>query len=135
MEEHNWKLYRKYQVIAKKETRYETFQTEDADVLIVAYGTAARIAKGAIKRCRESGIRVGLIRPITLWPYPEEAIRRLSEKVDTFFVFEMSTGQMLEDVRLALGNAGMIHFYGRPGGVIPTPVELARFIEHHTKNS
>jgi 2-oxoglutarate ferredoxin oxidoreductase subunit alpha len=134
MEEHNWKLYRKYQVITQKEVRHEAFKTEDADVLIVAYGTAARIAKGAIKRCREMGIRVGLIRPITLWPYPAEVIRHWSEKVETFIVFEMSTGQMLEDVRLALGGAGTVHFYGRPGGVIPTPVELSRFIEHHTKN-
>lgn len=135
MEEHNWKLYRKYQVIAKKETRYETFKADDADVLIVAYGTAARIAKGAIKRCREMGIKAGLIRPITLWPYPSEAIRRFSEKVKTFVVFEMSTGQMLEDVLLALNGAGRVHFYGRPGGVIPTPVELTRFIEQHTRNS
>jgi len=135
MEEHNWKLYRKYQVITTKEVRHETFKTDDADVLIVAYGTAARIAKGAIKRCREMGIRVGLIRPITLWPYPAEVIKRFSDNVKTFIVFEMSTGQMLEDVRLALGGVGNIHFYGRPGGVIPTPVELARFIEHHTTNS
>lgn len=133
MEEHNWKLYRKYQVITHREIRHETFKTDDADVLIVAYGTAARIAKGAIKRCREMGIRVGLIRPITLWPYPAEAIRRFADRIDTFIVFEMNTGQMLEDVRLALGGAGTVHFYGRPGGVIPTPVELARFIEHHTK--
>jgi 2-oxoglutarate/2-oxoacid ferredoxin oxidoreductase subunit alpha len=135
MEEHNWKLFRKYQVITKKEIRYETFKTEDADLLIVAYGTAARIAKGAIKRCREMGIKVGLIRPITLWPYPAEVIQHFSKKIDTFVVFEMSTGQMLEDVRLALNGAGSVHFYGRPGGVIPTPVELTRFIEHHTKNT
>ena len=135
MEEHNWKLYRKYQVIAKREIRHETFKTDDAEMLIVAYGTAARIAKGAIKRCREMGIRVGLIRPITLWPFPTEAIRKFSETVDTFVVFEMNTGQMLEDVRLALNGAGSVHFYGRPGGVIPTPMELTRFIEHHTRNA
>jgi 2-oxoglutarate ferredoxin oxidoreductase subunit alpha len=135
MEEHNWKLHRKYQVIMKREIRHETFKTDDADLLIVAYGTAARIAKGAIKRCREMGIRVGLIRPVTLWPFPAEVIRKFSETVDTFIVFEMNTGQMLEDVRLALNGAGCVHFYGRPGGVIPTPMELTRFIEHHTKNA
>ena len=135
MEEHNWKLHRKYQVIAKREIRHETFKTDDAELLIVAYGTAARIAKGAIKRCREMGIRVGLIRPVTLWPFPAEAIRRFSETVDTFIVFEMNTGQMLEDVRLALNGAGTVHFYGRQGGVIPTPMELTRFIEHHTRNA
>lgn len=134
MEEHNWKLYRKYQVITQKEIRYEEFRTGDADAVIVAYGTAARIAKGAIKRCREAGIRVGLIRPITLWPFPDEIIRHTAEKIKNFIVFEMSTGQMVEDVRLALAGAGRVHFYGRPGGVIPTPVELARFVEHHTKN-
>ena len=109
--------------------------TDDAELLIVAYGTAARIAKGAIKRCREMGIRVGLIRPVTLWPFPAEAIRRFSETVDTFIVFEMNTGQMLEDVRLALNGADTVHFYGRPGGVIPTPMELTRFIEHHARNA
>jgi 2-oxoglutarate/2-oxoacid ferredoxin oxidoreductase subunit alpha len=133
MEEHNWKLYRKYQVVNRKEIRYETFKTDDADYLIIAYGTAARIAKGAIKRCRESGIRVGLIRPITLWPFPADAIRGFADRVENFIVFEMSTGQMLEDVRLALGDAGRIDFYGRPGGVIPTPSELAKFVEHHAK--
>ncbi len=127
-EEHNWKLYRKYQIVAKTEVRHEAFMAEDAELLVIAYGTAARIAKGAIKRLRETGAKVGLIRPITLWPFPSSAIRGYSGKVSKFLVFEMSTGQMVEDVELALGNTAAIHFYGRPGGVVPTPAEFAKVI-------
>jgi len=133
MEEHNWKLYRKYQVIAQKEVRFETFWTDDAELLIVAYGTAARIAKGAIKRSREMGLSVGLIRPITLWPFPAEVIRTFAERVENFLVFEMNTGQMLEDVQLALGDKATVQFYGRPGGVIPTPAELAKVIAYQLR--
>jgi 2-oxoglutarate ferredoxin oxidoreductase subunit alpha len=128
MEEHNWKLARKYQVISDRETRHEAFNIEGADLIIVAYGTAARIAKGAIKRLRESGLNVGIFRPITLWPFPTRELREVSEKVKNFLVFEMSTGQMLEDVRLALQGFANIDFHGRPGGVVPTPVELANAI-------
>ncbi len=134
MEEHNWKLFRKYTAITRKEIRWETFKTDDADLLIVAYGTAARIAKGAIKRCREMGMKVGLIRPITLWPFPSDAIREISEKVERFLVFEMNTGQMIDDVKLALNGRGDVWFYGRPGGVVPTPAELAKAVTHQYKN-
>ena len=136
MEEHNWKLFRKYQVISEREVRYEKFKTEDADLILVAYGTAARIAKGAIKRSREMGLKVGLIRPITLWPFPSEAIKELAGSVERFLVFEMNTGQMLEDVNMALCGRGSVHFYGRPGGVVPTPVELTKVIalQYKTKN-
>lgn len=132
-EEHNWKLFRKYQVISDKEVRYDTFMADDAELLVVAYGTAARIAKGAIKRIRETGIKVGLIRPITLWPFPSVALKKFSEKVPKFLVFEMSTGQMLEDVKLAIGNSADIQFYGRPGGVVPTPAEFAKIIAQQFK--
>jgi 2-oxoglutarate ferredoxin oxidoreductase subunit alpha len=135
MEEHNWKLHRKYQAIEQREKRCEISGTEDADLLIIAYGTAARIAKGAIKRSREAGMKVGLIRPITLWPFPDHVIREFSDKVENFLVFEMNTGQMLDDVRLALNGRGHVHFYGRPGGVVPTPVELAKVIAHHYNNN
>ena len=76
-----------------------------------------------------------MIRPITLWPFPSEVIRKFSETIETFIVFEMNTGQMLEDVRLALNGTGRVHFYGRPGGVIPPPVELTKVIEQHAKKS
>jgi len=128
MEEHNWTLERKYRVIAKKETRHELYKTEDAELIFVAYGTAARIAKGAIKRLREAGLKAGLFRPITLWPFPETELRDLAKTFENFLVFEMSTGQMLEDVRLALQGYARIGFHGRPGGVVPTPVELANVV-------
>lgn len=133
MEEHNWKLHRKYQVITQNEVRCESYLAEDAEILIVAYGTAARIAKGAIKRSREMGIRVGMIRPITLWPFPMDIIREYTKQVSNFLVFEMSTGQMLEDVKLAIEGAAEVHFYGRPGGVIPTPAELAKVISYQVQ--
>jgi len=128
MEDHNWKLHRKYQRIEQNETRWESYRMEDAEMAVIAYGTAARIAKGAINRLRkeDENVRIGLIRPITLWPFPTKALRDAVKKMNDFFVFEMSTGQMVEDVRLALEGRGKIHFYGRPGGVVPTPVELAR---------
>ncbi len=128
MEEHNWTLERKYRVIAQNETRHELYRTEDAELILVAYGTAARIAKGAIKRLREAGLKAGLFRPITLWPFPENELRDLAKTLENFLVFEMSTGQMLEDVRLALQGYARIGFHGRPGGVVPTPVELANVV-------
>jgi 2-oxoglutarate ferredoxin oxidoreductase subunit alpha len=131
MEEHNWKLARKYQVITDNETLHEEYKTEDAQLVIVAYGTAARIAKGAIKRLRGNGMKVGLFRPITLWPFPELKLRALSAKIKNYLVFEMSTGQMLEDVRLALQGYADIEFHGRPGGVVPTPAELANVVAKH----
>jgi 2-oxoglutarate/2-oxoacid ferredoxin oxidoreductase subunit alpha len=128
MEEHNWKLARKYQVIFKKEPLYEEHKIDDAQLVIVAYGTAARIAKGAIKRLRGQGMNVGLFRPITLWPFPELQLRSLSSRIKKYLVFEMSTGQMLEDVRLSLQGYADIEFHGRPGGAVPTPAELANVI-------
>lgn len=128
MEEHNWKLYRKYQRIERKEPLYSTYETEDADYVVVAYGTAARIAKGAVRRLRDKGYKVGLFRPITLWPFPMKALRSLAESVNCFLAFEMSMGQMVEDVRLALEGSAKVDLYGRPGGVVITPVELSRII-------
>lgn len=130
-EEHNWKLFRKFQRMEQNEVRYETFLVDDAEMVVVAYGISARVARGAIKRLRQDGLKVGLIRPITVWPFPMKAIRDLAKGIHEFFVFEMSTGQMIEDVRLALEGKGRIHFYGRPGGVVPTPVELYRIVSRH----
>ena len=127
-EAHNWKLARKYEVIAENETLSEEHRIDDAEMVIVAYGTAARIAKGAIKRLRSQGMRIGLFRPITLWPFPEMKLRALSSKIKNFLVFEMSTGQMLEDVRLALQGYANIEFHGRPGGAVPTPSQLANVV-------
>jgi len=128
MEEHNWKLFRKYEMIEREIPQVELFLTDDARLVVIAYGTASRIAKGAIKRVREMGLRVGLIRPKTLWPFPKRFLLEMSRVVTDFLVFEMSTGQMLEDVKLSLEGRRRIHFYGRPGGVIPTPDEIAKVI-------
>ncbi len=127
-EEHNWKLMRKYERIQKREVRYETFLLKEAKMVVVAFGTAARIAKGAVKRVREQGLKVGLFRPITLWPFPGLVLAELGKRAKLFFVFEMNMGQMVEDVRIALGKDGDVYSYGRPGGVVPTPLEISRII-------
>ena len=128
MERHNWELVRKYQVIAKNETRYEEYMLDDAKIVAVAYGTTARIAKAAIKRVRKEGVPAGLLRPITLWPFPREPLQELARRIEDFVVLEMSTGQMLEDVQLSLEGKARVAFHGRPGGVVPTPVEFARIL-------
>ncbi|MBN2077753.1 MAG: 3-methyl-2-oxobutanoate dehydrogenase subunit VorB [Spirochaetes bacterium] len=128
MERHNWKLARKYGEIEKNETRHEEYMLDDAEIIVIAYGTTARIAKGAIKRVRKDGVPAGLIRPITLWPFPKKVLAEQARRVKQFVVFEMSTGQMLEDVQIALAGEAEIIFHGRPGGVVPTPVEFARII-------
>ncbi len=128
MERHNWELVRKYQEIAKNETSYESYMLDDAEIVAVAYGSTARIAKAAIKRVRKDGIPAGLLRPITLWPFPKNALLELSSKIKNFVVFEMSTGQMVEDVQLSLEGKARVCFHGRPGGVVPTPLEFARIL-------
>ena len=133
MENHNWNLFRKYEEITKNETRFETYRVEDAEIIAVAYGTTARIAKGTIHQLRDQGLRVGLVRPITVWPFPNDIIRELSKKVKRFIVLEMSTGQMVEDVRLALEGRAEVLFYGRPGGIIPEPDEFAQVIREKMK--
>jgi 2-oxoglutarate ferredoxin oxidoreductase subunit alpha len=126
LEEINWSLYRRYQLIKKEEVTYEAFLIEDAELVIVAFGIAARIAKGAIKNARADGLKVGMLRPITLWPFPSAELGELADRVKNFLVFEMNMGQMVEDVQLALEGKAEVFFYGRPGGVIPTPSEVFR---------
>jgi len=128
LEEINWSLLRRYQLIKREETTYDTFMVDDAQLIVVAFGIAARIAKGAIKNARQEGLMVGLFRPTTLWPYPSEQLQKLAKKTKHFLVFEMNMGQMIEDVQLALGGKADVHFYGRPGGVISTPSEIQQVI-------
>jgi len=128
LEEINWSLFRRYNLIEQEETSSEAFLLEDAELIVVAFGIAARIARGAIKTARAEGLKVGLLRPITLWPFPTEKIRQLTSKTKQFLVFEMNMGQMLEDVQLAVGDKAEVSFYGRPGGVVPTPSEVARVV-------
>jgi 2-oxoglutarate ferredoxin oxidoreductase subunit alpha len=124
MEERNLKLFRKYEEITKNEVRYEEVDTEDAEVIIVAYGTASRISRSAMMRAREEGIKVGLFRPITIWPYPYDRLRELAEGVDNFLTVEMSLGQMWEDVRLGVEGKARVHLHGRTAGGIPQEADI-----------
>ena len=128
MEQFNWKLARKYEAICERETQYESYLLDDAVVAVVAFGTAARIAKGAVNRVRKAGLKVGLFRPITLWPFPGKEVRALTRTIKHLLVFEMNFGQMVEDVNISVGERARVHFHGRPGGIISTPHEIAGII-------
>ena len=121
--------YKRYAEIEKNEVKYEEFMTEDADIVIVAFGITARICKSAILAAREAGIKVGLLRPITLWPFPKTQIAALAEKTKAFISVEMSMGQMVDDVRLAVNGRCPVHFYGRTGGIIPSVEEVTAEIK------
>jgi 2-oxoglutarate ferredoxin oxidoreductase subunit alpha len=126
LEDHVNKLYRKYDEIKEKETRVECWNCEDAEIIVSAYGTTSRIVKSVIELAAREGIKVGLIRPVTLWPFPMDAIREWAEKdhVKAFLTVEMSMGQMVEDVTLAVGGRKQSYFYGRTGGMVPTPAGI-----------
>ena len=107
LSDHNWKLFQKYEKMKKEEVRFETFQTEDARLIITAFGSIARISKTSVELAREEGMKVGLFRPITLFPFPETSIRQLSNEVKRFLTVELNTGQMVEDVRLSVDRDAM----------------------------
>jgi len=121
MEKNNERIQAKYRVIEEKEVRYEEVQCADADYLLVAFGSAARICMKTIELAREEGIKVGLLRPITLWPFPMKELRRYADQVKGMLSVELNAGQMVEDVRLAVNGAVPVQHYGRMGGIIPTP--------------
>ncbi len=124
LEKRNMRLLDKYKKMQKEEVRYEEYMTEDADVVFVAYGITSRVARSAVEVAREKGIKLGLFRPQTLFPFPKDEVRRLSEKVNRILVCELSTGQMVEDVKLNASHEAEIYFYGRCGGVVPSDLEL-----------
>ncbi|HTY45185.1 MAG TPA: 3-methyl-2-oxobutanoate dehydrogenase subunit VorB [Patescibacteria group bacterium] len=128
LEEFNLLLQKKYQAIQRTQTRYEEVFLDDAKLVLVAYGTMARIVKSAVKQLRLRGKKVGLIRPLTLWPFPEEAIQKMlrRKKPPVFMAVEMSYGQMVQDVRLAVNGKTPVEFYGRSGGGIPAEEEIVR---------
>ncbi len=128
MEQVNLKLQKKYREL-QQEVRYETLGVEDADVLVVAYGLSARIAQKAMELARENGLRVGLFRPITLYPFPYEAIGHFARNVFSVLVVELNAGQMVEDVRLAVHGRRPVSFKGRMGGMIITPEEILEELE------
>ncbi len=125
LEEHNHHLFRKYAAAERKEIRVEEYLMDDAEVCIAAYGTTARICKTAIAVLRAEGIKVGLVRPITLWPFPYATFRAYAPKVKVILNVEMSMGQMIEDVKMAVAEKVPVEFYGRVGGMVPTPGEVA----------
>ena len=127
LEKHNHKLQAKYDIIEKTEARYENLMVEDAEIVLVAYGTTARIVKNAVLQLREEGVKAGLIRPITLWPYPVEAFKGLVAK--NMLCVEMSMGQMVEDVKLAVECKIPVHFTGRVGGMIPEPTQIINVVK------
>lgn len=135
MEKVNLHLQKKYRDIRDKEVRFETIQTEDADYLIVAYGLTSRIAHKAVELARSKGIKVGLFRPVTIYPFPYHQLAALADQVDSILVAELSVGQMVEDVRLATAGKVPVKFYGRMGGMIPSPEEILDRIQELTTTS
>jgi len=133
LEAHNVKLHKRYDVLKEKEVRYEAVSLEDARLVVTAYGSTARIAKTAIRMAREEGLKVGLIRPITVFPFPEEAFRNATRTAKRVLCFELNSGQMVDDVRLSVERDADVFFYGRPPGAgsLPTPEELFGQIRKH----
>ena len=132
MEIINLRIQAKYREAEKNEVRYEDYMTDDAEYLIVAFGSAARIAKKVISIAREQGIKVGLLRPITLWPFPTKRIAELGKKVKGILSLEINAGQMVEDIRLAVNCSVPVQWYGRLGGIIPEPEEVVEQIKKMT---
>jgi len=129
LEAHNIKLQEKFRKMKEVEVRAESFGLKDSDMILVAYGSVARMAKAAMEMARAKGLKVGMIRPITLWPFPEKLIGAAADRIKKFLVVEMSAGQMVEDVRLAVNGRARVEFYGRMGGGIPSEEEILRRIE------
>ena len=129
LEAHNVSLQAKFAAIADREVRWATEDLEDAEIGIVAYGTAARVARTAIERAREHGLRVGLFRPISLWPFPLRQLATSTAGLRAIVVVELSAGQMVEDVRLAVEGAVPVFFHGRTGGMVPTPGDVLQAVQ------
>ena len=124
LEKRNIALQRKYAEISRHEVRWATESMEDAEYVLVAYGTAARVARSAIEKARAKGIKAGLFRPITLWPFPSRELARVARRAHAILTVELSSGQMVEDVRLAVEGRCPVGFHGRMGGLVPTPDEV-----------
>ena len=133
LEQHNLDLLKKYQIIQEKEVKTELYLIEDAEIIIVAYGISSRISKNAIKQARKQGIKAGLIRPITLWPFPSEIISSYAKTGVKFFSVEFSLGQMVEDVKLAVNGKCQVDFLGRAGGAIVSDKQVLEKIKELAK--
>lgn len=129
MEEHNRHLEEKFKKIRENEVRFEEYNTNDAEFLFVAYGLSARICQKAMDMARQKGIKIGLLRPVTLYPYPYQRLNELAAQVKLMLSVELNSGQMVEDVRLAVNGKVPVEFYGRMGGMMPTPEEIVHHLE------
>lgn len=133
LEQLNFARYERYRTIEENEVMYEEYMMEDAEICIAAFGIAARVSKNAINEARKQGIKVGMIRPITLWPFPKEVFRRAADKVNSFISVELSMGQMIEDVRLATECKKPVTLCNRAGGMIPSPEQVLEAIKNAAK--
>jgi 2-oxoglutarate/2-oxoacid ferredoxin oxidoreductase subunit alpha len=134
LERLNVERYERYRTILEREQRSETYLIDDAEFVVVAFGACARIARSAVSKAREKGIRAGLIRPVTLWPFPSGAIEASLGTAKALLTVEMNMGQMVDDVRLAVSGRRPVEFFGRTGGIIPTPAEVLAAIERLADN-
>jgi len=132
LEQHNYKLQEKYRQVQKNEVLCEQYEVDGAEIVVVAYGIAARIVRAAVDKARQAGIKAGWIRPITLWPFPSEQISSAAEELKIFLVVEMSCGQMIDDVKLAVNGKVPVLFHGRPGGAVPGVDEVLEKIKQLT---
>ena len=133
LEQENFARYARYREIEQKEARYESFLMDDAEVCVVAFGIAARVSKTAVLEARKKGVKAGLIRPITLWPFPKAALAEAAERVKAFLSVEMSMGQLIEDVELSIRCKRPVSLCNRVGGMIPSPQEVLCAIEQAAK--
>lgn len=129
LEKHNEKLVAKYEEVKKNEVRFEEIEANDAEYLLVAYGLSARVCHKAVNILRDKGIKAGMLRPITLFPFPEKRLNELADKIKLMLTVELNAGQMVEDVRLAVNGKVPVEFYGRLGGMIPDPEEIVSKFE------
>lgn len=133
LEKVNFRLQEKYQEIKKKEVKYETYRTEDAEYLLIGFGTSSRLCREAVNTLRREGIKAGLFRPITLWPFPEKELAAAAKTVKKTLVVEMNAGQMLEDVKLSIGLDKPVDFYGKLGGIVPVADEIIERVRNYGK--
>ena len=132
LEQRNYKLQAKYQTMRDREVKFQVYDIDDAELIVIAFGIAARIAISAVRRMRSEGRRIGLFRPVTLFPFPEKAIGGLAGSGRRFITVELNAGQMVEDVKLAVNGKSEVLFYGRPGGAVITPEELYEKLTLHS---
>ncbi len=129
----NFRLQKKYREVESKETRYEAYRCEDAEYVLTGFGTSSRLCRAAVNTLRKEGVKAGLFRPITLWPFPYDALDQACRKAKRVLVVEMNAGQMIEDVKLALGRERGIDFYGKMGGIVPVVDEILERVKNYVR--